>query len=307
MCEDDPDTAIASVAAAMSEAARADTEGRRLPVPLPGDGEAMVLAPGLLPGIPAYTVKVNAKFPGADPALRGVVCLHSVEDGELLALIDSASLTSWRTGIVGALVTDRLARRGADSLGIIGAGAQAGTFLLALAGLRRISTISIHDIAPAAAERLAAEAEALGIESQIEDEPARVAARSAILMLATWSRRPILAEADLRPGTHVTSLGADGPGKVELDADVLDAARLVVDDPDLVLAHGALASSGLGRDVIDATLSGLEQGRDHGRWDETELTVFAPVGLPWQDLALAWPLYRQAEASGIGTRFDLLG
>jgi ornithine cyclodeaminase len=88
---------------------------------------------------------------------------------------------------------------------------------------------------------------------------------------------------------------------------VLEAARLVVDDPDLVLAHGALASAGLGPQAIDATLSGLEQGRDRGRLDEAELTVFAPVGLPWQDLALAWPLYRQAGASGLGTQFDLLG
>jgi len=41
------------------------------------------LLPGLLPAIPAYTVKINAKFPGAVPALRGVVCLHRRAPGHV--------------------------------------------------------------------------------------------------------------------------------------------------------------------------------------------------------------------------------
>ncbi|MFE9021353.1 hypothetical protein ACFYNL_22720 [Streptomyces sp. NPDC007808] len=53
---------------------------------LPFPGTATALIPGVLPGVEAYTVKVNAKFPGARPALRGVLCLHSGQDGELPAL-----------------------------------------------------------------------------------------------------------------------------------------------------------------------------------------------------------------------------
>lgn len=40
---------------------------------LPGPGTATCLMPGILPGFPAYTVKVNAKFPAASPALRGTL------------------------------------------------------------------------------------------------------------------------------------------------------------------------------------------------------------------------------------------
>jgi hypothetical protein len=46
---------------------------RRARTDLPGPGTATALLPGLVAGVPAYTVKVNAKFPGANPALRGVV------------------------------------------------------------------------------------------------------------------------------------------------------------------------------------------------------------------------------------------
>jgi ornithine cyclodeaminase len=70
---------------------------RRVHTDLPGPGTATALIPGLIEGIPAYTVKVNAKFPGSRPALRGVVCLHDARDGELLALLDSATSPPART------------------------------------------------------------------------------------------------------------------------------------------------------------------------------------------------------------------
>ncbi len=74
-----------------------DYEGYRFPVALPAmhaEGAGMVLAPGLLPGIPAYTIKVNSKFPGHPPAIKGAVLLFSLEDGQLLAVLDSSSLTA---------------------------------------------------------------------------------------------------------------------------------------------------------------------------------------------------------------------
>lgn len=77
-------------------------------------------------------MKVNAKF----PALRGVICLHSGQDGELLALLDSATVTAWRTGLAAAIGTDALASRDDAVVGVIGAGAQAD---LVVTGLRRLA------------------------------------------------------------------------------------------------------------------------------------------------------------------------
>jgi alanine dehydrogenase len=42
---------------------------------LPGLGTATVLFPGTTTGVPAYSVKVHAKFPGQSPAIRGVLCV----------------------------------------------------------------------------------------------------------------------------------------------------------------------------------------------------------------------------------------
>src|SRR6185503_20864309 len=74
--------------------AKPDGRARRVRSTLPGPGTATVLFPGTAPGVPAYTVKVHAKFPNEDPAIRGVICLHDLATGALLAVMDSTYLTA---------------------------------------------------------------------------------------------------------------------------------------------------------------------------------------------------------------------
>jgi ornithine cyclodeaminase len=283
-----------------------DIVGLRVRTPLPADGSATALLPGLLTGVPAYSVKVNAKFPGAKPALRGVVCLHDLNDGELLALLDSAAVTAWRTGVAAALLTHQLARASATTLGVIGAGAQARIVVRALAHLRRLTSVIVNDTDESAAReflRLAAE---LGIDGETAPSPDVVAKRASIIVMATWSRIPLLALEHLRPGHHITTLAADEPGKRELAGDVLGHALLVVDDRELVHAAGATASAGLEAGAIDATATEVLRGEHPGRTRDEQVTAYAPIGLPWQDLALSWHLFQAAVEQGQGRTIDLL-
>nr|WSY50119.1 ornithine cyclodeaminase family protein [Streptomyces sp. NBC_00886] len=272
--------------------------GQRVRTDLPFPGTATALIPGLLPGIEAYTVKVNAKFPGARPALRGVLCLHSGVDGELLALLDSATVTAWRTGLAAALGTHVLAGRTEDAVvGVIGAGAQAELMVRGLGTLRSYGELVVHDTDFERATEFAARHGGRVLGSATE-----IASAADIVLLATWSRTPLLSLADTREGQHFTSLGADEPGKRELAGDLLDAALVVVDDRELVASVGALGPTG-----IDATLGDVLRGTHPGRTGTTARSVYAPVGMPWQDLALAWLAYERAERDGVGRRVDLLG
>ncbi|MGW1542195.1 ornithine cyclodeaminase family protein [Streptomyces sp. NPDC002309] len=297
----------ASCTAALRDGFRAPASpvsGMRVRTDLPFPGTATALIPGVLPGIDAYTVKVNAKFPGARPALRGVVCLHSGEDGELLALIDSATLTAWRTGLAAALGTHVLAApapAGGSVLGVIGAGAQAELMVRGLSALRRHREIVVHDSDPDRADAFAARHDGRVLASATE-----VAAVADVVLLATWSRTPLLRLADTRPGQHLTSLGADEPGKQELAADLLESAFLVVDDRELAAATGALSAAGLPASAARTTLGEVLRGGHPGRTGATDRSVYAPVGLPWQDLALAWVAYQQAEQHDVGQVIDLL-
>ena len=267
----------------------------RVRTDLPGSGTATALIPGLVDGVPAYTVKVNAKFPTASPALRGVVCLHDLATGELLALLDSATVTAYRTGLAAALGTHALARAGAGTVAIVGAGAQADLVIRGLRRLRPVRDLLVTDRDPARAEGFAARHGGRPVA-----RPEISAAE--IVITATWARDPVLHYRDVAPGAHVTSLGADEPGKAELSADLLRASRVFVDDVALSLEMGALGNAGLAAADAAGTLSEVLDGTT-GRATEAEVTVYAPVGLPWQDLALSWLAFRAAPA---GTRFDFL-
>lgn len=284
----------------------------RVTTELPGPGTATCLRPGLLPAVPAYTAKVNAKFPAARPALRGVVCLHSLDTGELLALADSASITAWRTGLVAALASHVLAEPGAQTAGFVGAGAQAQ---LTWAGLRRLRAwdrMVVADLDPARAAALARPSRAGNGTGEpgpagrvVADAPAVAAAADAVI-LATWSRQPLLDLADVRPGQHLTTLGADEPGKVELSRELLAASRILTDDVGLAVRGGALGSAGLGPEAVAGTLGQVLRGELPARVPGGQPTVYAPVGLPWQDLALTWAVYQAARRAGAGRPVDLL-
>ncbi|TDD25171.1 ornithine cyclodeaminase family protein [Kribbella turkmenica] len=269
---------------------------------LPGPGTATALLPGVVQGVPAYTVKVNAKFPAASPALRGVVCLHDLADGSLLALMDSATITAWRTGLAVALATDLLATR-ASTVGVIGAGAQAAMVLRGLTELRDVTRVVVHDLD---LDRSAAFLANQAIPGQTAQSPSEVAADADLVVLATWSRKPLLTAADARPGLHLTTVGADEPGKVELSAELLLRARVIVDDLELAVGMGALGNAGLGAEAAHGTLTQVLTGSRTGRETADQLTVYAPVGLPWQDLAIAWPVYQAAVAAGNDRAIDFL-
>ena len=280
-------------------------DAQRVSTALPGPGTATALIPGLVEGIPAYTVKVNAKFPASRPALRGVVCLHDVASGELLAQLDSATVTAWRTGLAAAVGTDAMARSPAGTVAVIGAGAQADLVLRGLQVLRRIERLVVCDVDAARAASFAA-AHAGGRTMMVAAD-ARAAARGAdIVIVATWSRIPLLDDGDVAPGAHVTSLGADEPGKAELSAALLRSARVIVDDARLAVTSGALGTAGLSAGDAAGTLAAVLRGTVPGRISDSELTIYTPVGLPWQDLAVAWTAYQQAVRAGIGRRFDFL-
>lgn len=276
--------------------------GRRVVSDLPFEGTVAVLVPGIIPGIDAYTVKVNAKFPTARPALRGTIMLHSGRDGELLALMDSATITAWRTGLSAALGTHLLAPVARDHqaiVGFIGAGEQAEVVLRGLLELRQIGGLVIYDIDPERAGDFAKRH-----HGRIAKSAAGVAAEADIIISATWSRDPLLFLENTAPGQHFTALGFDEVGKNELASDLIRSARLIVDDRELASASGIL--SGASDIKAAATLSEMLRNEAIARTDSADRTVYAPVGLPWQDLAIAWLAYKQAELLDIGTRLDLL-
>jgi ornithine cyclodeaminase/alanine dehydrogenase-like protein (mu-crystallin family) len=245
-------------------------DAMRVPVALPTGNvptgaSGMLLAPGLVPGIPAYSVKVHAKFPGSDPAIRGLLVLHDLMTGAPLAVIESSYLTALRTGLVGALGADVLARPNASTIAIIGAGVQGRAQLAALRRVRALTAVRIFDAVPEASRRLAVDPASQGLDVTVAGDLDEVLDGADIVVTATWADEPFLFRRHLRPGMHITTLGPDQPGKCEIATDALLAARVVVDDCTLAVKMGAVGGAGLTANAIDAELGDILSGARPGR------------------------------------------
>jgi ornithine cyclodeaminase/alanine dehydrogenase-like protein (mu-crystallin family) len=283
------------------------TPAQRVRSPLPGPGTAMILVPGLAPQIPAYTVKVHAKFPEQRPTIRGVLHLHDIQTGQLLAVMDSTYLTAVRTGIAGALAADVLARGDAATVAIVGAGAQGRQLLRSFAHMRQLEHVWVFDTSADAAQTYARElAEALQLPIAIAPTVAEAVAQADVVFTATWSRQPFLFPGMLRPGAHITTLGPDEPGKCEVDAALIQRGLFVCDDRDLAVAMGAIGGAGLSAAAIDAELGEVLAAAHPGRTSPEQITIYGGVGLAFQDLVVAWQVYQRAQQQGIGARIDFL-
>ena len=283
--------------------------GRRFPVLLNAadtDAAGMVLAPGLIPGTPAYTVKVNAKFPSQPPAIKGLVILHSLHDGAVLALLDSGYLTAKRTAAAGAVGADTLARPDCETVSIIGCGVQGYAQLAWMLKIRPINKVFVYDTVPEQVQAFVERARSeFDVPLETCDSAQQAAGQGDIVVTATWAHEPFLFCGDVRPGTHITTLGPDGPGEAEVAADLLQASLFFADDADLQIEMGAIGGAGLGAEAISATIGEVLAGQKTGRQNPDDITIYGMVGLPFEDLAAGWLVYNKALQSGAGTEVDL--
>jgi ornithine cyclodeaminase len=236
-----------------------------------------------------------------------VLIIHDLATGDVLAVIESSFLTQLRTGIAGALGSDVLARRDARSVAIIGAGAQGKAQLEALRLVRVISSVRVFDSSSEAADHFLRHPACEGLQATIVDSIDGALDGVDIAVTATWATEPFLFRRHLHPGLHITTLGPDQPGKCEVAADALLAAKVVVDDRRLALEMGAVGGAGLGANAIHAELGEVLAGTKQGRLSDQEITLFGSVGLAFQDLAAGWLAYTKARERGIGRLVELLG
>ncbi len=304
----DPDALLADLLAAFrGYSLDRSLRAQRVRSDLPGPGTATVLFPGTAADIPAYTVKVHAKFPEQQPAIRGVLCLHDGQTGDLLAVMDSTHLTAVRTGLSSALAADVLARRDARSVAVIGAGMQGEQQLRSLHRIRPLGAVRVYDTAPdralAFAERMH---ESLGLTIEVCDSVTAAVGPSDIVFTATWARTPFILPGMLQPGTHISTIGPDEPGKCEVSAEVIREAVFVCDDRELAVSMGAIGGAKLGADAISAEFGEVIGGTHPGRVNAEQITVYGGVGLAFQDAVAAWQIYRTARARGVGREVDFL-
>lgn len=236
------------------------------------------------------------------PTVGAVIVLNDAKTGAPLALMDGTYITGMRTGAAGAVASKYLAKRGAKTLGVVGAGRQALFQIAATAGVLKLQEVFVYDVNEKNIETLSAELEKIGIK--IKKASLEEVSKQDILTTTTPSRNPVIKNDFVVPGMHINAVGADAEGKEELDPEVLKRAKIIVDDWAQASHSGEInvpVSKGIiTKNDIYGSLGEVVAGIKKGRENNEEITVFDSTGLALQDLFTAAMVYEAAMKKGVG-------
>ena len=252
-------------------------------MPALGAGHALLKWVTSFPGNPAQGL----------PTVSGLVLLSNASNGMLVAALDAGAVTALRTGAAAVLAAETLGRDG--DAAVIGAGVNGRAVARTFATRGR--GVLVHDVDET---RSRAVADELGAAVVARDE----ALSSPVVVTVTPGREPVFAEGSLRPGQHVSLMGADGPGKAEIAVGELARVHVFCDDWEQASHNGdlshAVAASRIAR--ADATqLGDVLAGTAQGRRTADEITVFDSTGLAIQDLAIALAAVERAAELDVPT------
>lgn len=246
--------------------------------------------PSYLPGLNVAGVKVVNVHPENRnrnlPTVMALTILLDPPTGKPIAILNATGLTDLRTGASAAVATAALAPVTKGTLGIIGAGKQARTGLRAIGEVFNIESVKVWSRNISTAEQFAREFTHLDITvAGIEQ-----AADADVLLTTTPSTKPLIKNEWISDGTHINAIGADAPGKQELDPLILTRSRIFVDDREQAYHSGEvnvpLRDGLLSPENIAGTLGEVLTGRiDRGHQDI--ITVFDSTGIAITDLAVA--------------------
>jgi len=260
-------------------------------------------------------VKWNANFPEnprqGRPTIMGKLLLNDPETGLEVADMDATYITKYRTGAAGGVAARYLARPDATRLGLVGAGEQARTQVAAILKVRPIRKITIYSRTAARSQSLKEELQsAYGLEVALAQTVAAAVEGQDIVVTTTPSTSPLVRREWVAPGTHINAVGADSPGKQELEPAILAAAKVVVDDQAQASQIGEInvpqARGEFNLEQIYGSLGEIVAGKKPGRTSPQEVTVFDATGLAIQDLSLGLEVLRRARERGLGLEKDFL-
>jgi len=255
-------------------------------MPVLGAGHAALKWVTSFPGNPARGL----------PTVTGLVLLSDASNGSLVAVLDAGAVTALRTGAAAVLAAETLGRADAESAAVVGAGvngrAAARTFLA------RGRAVALWDVDRERAEAAASELGASVAGSQEE------ALAADLLVTMTPGHDVLLPEGTLRPGQHVSLMGADGPGKAEIAVQELVRTHVFCDDWEQASHNGELAhaveAGALAREDV-TQLGDVLAGAASGRGVDDEITTFDSTGLAIQDLAIALAAMERAAELALET------
>lgn len=250
-----------------------------------------------------YVVKLASGFYN-NPQLglsssNGLMLVFSQKTGELLSiLLDEGHLTDIRTALAGAVVAKHLASSSVKTIGIVGTGIQARLQLRFLK-----SVIDCRDVLVwgRSEEKLSEYKRDLMLSDfniNTTQNISELANQCNYIVTTTPSKHPLLLTKDIQPGTHITAVGADTPGKQELEASLFGMASLIIaDSKSQCIDHGDIfhpVHQGIIKeDQIMELGTFISIGQK--RKNESNISIADLTGVAIQDIQIAKFVYQKTK------------
>ncbi len=251
-----------------------------------------------------YVVKIASGFPENPkvglPSCNGLMLLFDKQTGKPVSiLLDEGYLTDVRTAVAGCIAARCLAPQHVSCVGIVGTGAQSLYQLKFLKHATKCRKALVWGRDLAKAQALCAHPDLHGWDSQPAKTLDELTAECNLIVTTTSSSKPLLFARQIRPGTHITAMGADDLGKQELDPEIFARAdRVVVDSQSQCCAFGDTAHA-IQRGLVEPSklieLGRVLVDRKLGRTSEDQITVCDLTGVAIQDLQIATAVFERSE------------
>jgi alanine dehydrogenase len=246
--------------------------------------------PAYLPSLSIAGVKIVNVHPGNPPkglpTVMALTVILDISTGVPIAILNATKLTDMRTGAAGAVACKYLSPKKEVVLGVVGTGKQAEAQVAAISRELKLTQIKVWGRSPEHVRRFADRfMEYPCVAGSVEK-----VCDCDVLVTTTPSRTPIVKSEWIHDGTHINAIGADAPGKEELDPALLKRAQVFVDDLAQAVHSGEVnvpITQGVYRESdIAGTLGEVVIGKKRRLGNDT-ITIFDSTGLAIQDLAIA--------------------
>jgi len=242
------------------------------------------------------------------PRATGIIILNDAHTGVPLAFMDGTLISAMRTGATTGVAAKYLAKRDTAIVGIIGAGVQARTQLMALNESLSIEQVKVYDLSENRSKEYAKQMkELLDLKIKVMGNAKECVHGSDVFVTVTTAHEPIVKNSWVKKG----SLYAHVAGYEDEYAVARNSHKIVVDDWEQVKHRGAstlalMHNDGILEDKdIYAELGEIVTGEKAGRETDDERIYFSPVGMGTEDLTVAYRIYESAVKRGIGRRLKL--
>lgn len=231
--------------------------------------------------------------------------LSEVSTGFPLCISEMTLLTALRTAATSAMACAYLINTNAQSMALIGAGAQAEFQVLTHYWHLKISHINYFDQDPVAMDKLAHNLTISGLNLFPAKNIQEAIDGVDIITTATASKTQnhVLIQEWIKPGQVINAIGGDCPGKTELDAHILQHSKIVVENLEQTRHEGEMQQMDK---PIYAELWEIVSGRKPGRENPEDVFVFDSVGFALEDFTILNYVYELCLKYNLGQRLDLI-